>query len=112
MRLDLTRLVRPAIGAAAVALVLATGLASANQEPEVHMHNNAYQPEALTISAGTAVRFVNDDGDIHTASQVGGGFESGLLFSKDSWTYTFNDPGTYQFVCLPHPYMHGTIVVQ
>ena len=42
------------------------------------------------------MRFVNDDGDIHTASQVGGGFESGLLFSHDAWTYRFDQPGTYE----------------
>lgn len=102
----------PAIGAACAALVLATGLASADQQIEIRMRNNTYQPDALTVPAGTAVRWVNDDADIHTISQVGGGFESGLLFTRDGWSYTFNDPGTYEFYCLPHPYMHGTITVQ
>jgi plastocyanin len=106
------RLARPAIGAACAALVLATGLASADQQLEIHMRNNAYTPESLTIPAGTTVRWVNDDGDVHTVSQGGGSLESGLLFSHDGWNYTFNDPGTYEYYCLPHPYMRGTITVE
>jgi plastocyanin len=31
------------------------------------------------------------------------------LPSKNS--VTFNQPGTYQFTCLIHPFMHGTVVV-
>jgi plastocyanin len=106
------RFARPAFGAACAAVLLASGLASADQQPEIHMRNNLYLPDSLTISAGTTVRWVNDDADVHTISQVGGGFESGLLFARDAWTYTFNDPGTYEFYCLPHPYMRGTITVE
>lgn len=106
------RLARPAFGAACAALVLATGLASADQQSEIRVRNNTYLPESLTVPVGTAVRWVNDDADVHTISQTGGGFESGLLFARDAWTYTFNDPGTYDFFCLPHSYMRGTITVQ
>jgi plastocyanin len=106
------KLARPAIGIACAALFLASGLASANQQIEIRMRNNVYLPDTLTVAPGTAVRWVNDDADVHTISQVGGGIESGLLFGRDAWTYTFNDPGTYQYYCLPHPYMVGTIIVQ
>ena len=92
--------------------MLAAGLASASQQPEVRMRNNLYLPDALTVPVGTTVRFVNEDGDIHTVSQVGGGFESGLMFGRDAWTHTFNDPGTYEYFCLPHPFMRGTVTVQ
>jgi plastocyanin len=105
-------LVGPTIGAACAVLVLGSSFASADQQIEVRMRNNLYLPDTLTIAAGTAVRWVNDDADVHTISQAGGGFESGLLFARDAWTYTFNDPGTYEFYCLPHPYMRGTITVQ
>ena len=108
----IARFARPALGGACAALLLATGISSADQQPEIHMRNNAYTPDSITIPAGTTIRFVNDDGDIHTASQTGGGFDSGLLFTHDAWTYTFDSPGTYEYVCLPHPYMHGTITVE
>src|SRR3954467_2559191 len=52
----IARLARPSIAAASLALVLASGLASAEQQLEIHMRNNSYQPEALTVPAGTTVR--------------------------------------------------------
>ena len=29
-----------------------------------------------------------------------------------SGTIKFTQPGTYQFICLIHPFMHGTVVVR
>ena len=101
-----------AVGAAACALALVASAATAVQQPEVAMVPNAYEPAILTVPAGTAVRFVNKDTDIHTASQRGGGFDSGLLFAGEAWTYVFNTPGTYEYFCLPHPWILGTVVVE
>jgi plastocyanin len=86
--------------------------ATAVQQPDVLMVNNTYEPAELTVSAGTSVRFVNEDADIHTVTARNGAFESGLMFQRDTWTYRFNNPGTYEYFCLPHPFMVGTIVVQ
>jgi plastocyanin len=97
----------------AIVLALALGATVvALQQPEVRAINYAYEPATLTVSAGTMVRFVNLDDDVHTISHRGGLFESGLLFKGDSWTYVFNTPGTYEYFCLPHPWMQGTIIVQ
>ncbi|MBX5489848.1 MAG: cupredoxin domain-containing protein [Chloroflexi bacterium] len=93
-------------------LALASPRATAADEAMVvRMVNNAYLPDTLTVSVGSTVRFVNDDPEIHTATQTGG-FDSGLIFPGESWQYTFTAPGEYQYVCLPHPFMVGTIVVQ
>ncbi len=86
--------------------------AAAQDTVQIEMVNNSYEPSTLTVPVGTRVRFVNHDSEIHTVSQRGGGFESGLLFQGDSWTYVFNTPGTYEYFCLPHPFMVGTIIVE
>ena len=101
-----------AFAAAAWAIFLGASAVGAIQQPEVRALSASYEPATLTVPAGTAVRFVNVDNDIHTFSQRGGGFESGLLFRGDTWTYVFNNPGVYEYFCLPHPWMAGTIVVQ
>lgn len=103
-----------ALLAAGIVLMLAgSSLSAAAQDVvQVEMVNNSYEPATLTVPAGTRVRFVNRDSDIHTVSQRGGGFESGLLFQGDTWTYVFNTPGTYEYFCLPHPFMVGTIIVE
>src|SRR5215210_6091782 len=105
------RWLRPAaVTAGAMALVAA--VASAQEPIEVRMQNNLYSPAELSVPAGTSVRFVNLDTDIHTVSQRGGGIESGLLFQRDVWSYTFDTPGTYEYFCLPHPFMVGKITVE
>ena len=97
--------------ALAVALLLGASVVAA-QQPEVHAKDNAYLPETLTVSPGTTVRFVNDDADIHTFTARDGTFDSNLLFQGQVWQYVFNNPGTYEYFCLPHPWMVGTITVQ
>jgi plastocyanin len=34
------------------------------------------------------------------------------MFQGQNWTYVFNSPGTYDYYCLPHPWMLGKIVVE
>jgi len=103
---------RPLVAGACL-LVLGAGAASAYQnQAEVHALNQAYVPASLAVPAGTTVRFINDDAEIHTVTQRGGGFDSGLLFAGNSWTFVFNEPGTYEYFCLPHPWLSGTIVVE
>ncbi len=77
----------------------------------VHIHNFAFSPARVTISAGQRVRFVNDDGDAHTVSSSTHTFDSGGLDTGDHWTHAFAKAGRYAYFCALHPYMHGTIVV-
>lgn len=95
----------------AVLFLDATG-ATAAQGRDVHTVNQAYQPDQITVAPGTAVNFYNDDADIHTITAKDGSFDSGLMFQGGNWTYVFNSPGTYEYYCLPHPWMLGTVTVQ
>jgi plastocyanin len=93
-------------------LLLATSGATAFQAANVHTVGQVYQPDDLTVAAGTAVNFYNDDSDIHTITAKNGSFDSGLMFQGGNWTYVFNSPGTYEYYCLPHPWMLGKVTVQ
>jgi plastocyanin len=108
----LLRWARPLLAAGCAAVLLGSSPGAAQDAIEVRMRNNLYEPAQLTVPAGTSVRFVNLDADIHTVSDRGGAFESGLMFNRDAWTYVFNNPGTYEYFCLPHPFMVATITVQ
>jgi plastocyanin len=105
------RWARPA-AVAVGAMALFAAVATAQEPVEIRMQNNLYNPAEFTVTTGTSVRFVNLDTDIHTVSQRGGGFESGLMFQRDAWSYTFDTPGTYEFFCLPHPFMVGKVTVE
>jgi plastocyanin len=39
-------------------------------------------------------------------------FRSGALDTKETFSFKFNDPGTYHFTCSIHPRLVGRIVVQ
>ena len=77
----------------------------------MHTKDFAYAPPDLTIPAGTTVTFVNDDEPAHTVTAVDKSFDSGNMDKGAKWTYTFNKPGTYQYICTYHPFMKAKIVV-
>lgn len=71
-----------------------------------------YQPTPLTIPAGTRVVFSNTSRVTHTATENGGGFDSGEIRPGESAAITLRKPGTYVFHCEIHPFMHGKIIVR
>jgi amicyanin len=71
----------------------------------------AFAPATLTIAAGDTVTWTNEDAMIHTATSVNGAFDSGDLEEGESYSLTFTTPGTYDYLCTPHPTMTGRIVV-
>ena len=72
----------------------------------------AFSPATLTITAGDTVTWTNEDQIEHTATSTTGAFDSDLLGQGESYSFTFMTPGTYAYLCTPHPTMTGQIVVQ
>lgn len=72
-----------------------------------------YSVNVLTIKAGTTVTWTNDDpGMLHTVTSVDGSFDSGFLNEGDSWSFTFDEPGEFEYFCAPHPWMRAKVVVE
>lgn len=71
----------------------------------------SYQPETLTVPAGTEVTWINRDIVRHTVTSDEGLFDSGDIESGESFNHTFGEPGTYRYHCTRHLIMHGTIIV-
>ncbi len=117
-----------------IASVIVAG--SAQQGPsgevaaEIEMNNQLrFDPVAVAISAGQAVRWRNGSALIHTVTadpskamqaanvQLPAGvdaFDSGDIAPGESFTWTFTEPGEYRYVCIPHEgvAMVGTIMVR
>lgn len=75
----------------------------------------AYSPASITVSVGDTVTWVFDDnGMAHDVSGLGDakGKLRSPLKKSGTYTYTFTEPGTYDYTCTPHPEMRGTVVVQ
>jgi plastocyanin len=100
------------------ALLAMAGGASAQQvatgAAEIDIKNFAFQPTTLTIAAGTAVTWVNQDEEPHNIVDLAKPhvFRSPGIDGGEKYTFVFDKPGTYEYVCSVHPHMHGTIVVK
>lgn len=66
----------------------------------------------LTVKAGTTVTWLNEDAQAHTVTDVGGAFDSGLLGKGDTWSYTFDAVGEFEYFCTPHPWMRAKVIVE
>lgn len=78
---------------------------------EVQIANYAFAPEDLTITVGDTVTWTNEDSVMHTATSLDGAFDSGMLDFGQSFSWTFTQVGTYDYLCTPHPMMTGRITV-
>jgi plastocyanin len=84
--------------------------------PVVAVVNYRFYPSTVTVSKGTTVTWVNMDFVQHTVTAGSeqaptGLFDSHELYHMQSFSYTFDTPGTYNYYCDVHPYMVGTVVV-
>lgn len=91
--------------------------AAASDEPAatITVSDMSYSEAEVTVHVGDTVEWVFDDGGIpHDVAGEGaleGELQSDLL-TEGSYSYTFDEAGTYTYHCTPHPMMIGTIVVE
>jgi amicyanin len=114
-------MMRSAIVAAVIGAVVGSGLAGgvlvarAQTSPAaaVSIDNFTFNPQTLTIKAGTTVTWTNKDDIPHGIAATGNAFKrSNAMDTDDAYSFTFTTPGTYQYFCYIHPHMTGTIVVE
>jgi plastocyanin len=75
----------------------------------------SYLPSRTRVKQGTQVTFTNVGDLPHTASATAGmegKWDTGTLAKGESKTITFDQLGSYYYVCTPHPWMYGQIIVE
>ena len=122
---------KAADAAAAKAAAEAEAAAMAAAGPETHIvetamgsgapgcetSNACYLPEDITINAGDTVKWDNVDTAAHTvtggspADGPSGAFDSSLLMAGMPYSFTFDDAGYYDYFCMVHPWMVGSVTV-
>lgn len=95
-----------------VGSVLADDKPVTGAEVKIAILNYKFDPEVLTVAAGTTVTWVNQDETVHSVVSSDKRFTgSGGLDKGDDYSYTFTTPGSYEYFCSLHPFMKGQIVV-
>jgi plastocyanin len=77
----------------------------------ITIQNFAFDPATITIPVGTKVKWTNKDAAPHTATSDTGAFDSKNLTTGQSFSFTFNQAGSFAYHCSVHPRMVATIVV-
>lgn len=89
-----------------------------NQPPvatqTVQISNFSFQPATIRIKAGTTVTWIQNDSATHTVTSTNpaGLFDSGNLTQGRQFTFTFSNPGTYEYHCSIHSSMTGKVIVE
>jgi amicyanin len=76
----------------------------------------AFNPGTIIVPPGTTVTWTNTGAQPHSATSTVSEtnpvtFDSGILNTGQSYSFTFDTPGTYDYFCVPHPFMRGKVVV-
>lgn len=88
---------------------------------EVEVDDNEFLPADTTIQAGEVARWTVIGSNTHTvtsgeasASDAGALFDSGNVTTDDTFCVMFDNPGTYDYHCIPHAAggMVGTVNVE
>lgn len=73
----------------------------------------SFEPDEVTAGVGDLVEWTNEGEVKHTVTADDDLFDSGELEPEESFAFTFDDPGTYEYRCSLHPdEMRGTVTVE
>jgi len=89
-----------------VTVVMAQGAASNTQ-----CGDKCFVPNTVTVAIGGKVTWKNVDSAAHTATAVDGSFDTSLVNAGASASNTFKTAGSYQYMCILHPWSKGTVIV-
>jgi len=76
----------------------------------VTIKNFSFSPATLTVTKGSTVTWINQDNVEHQIKLQG--FESAPLAQGAAFSHTFDQTGTYDYICAIHTAMTGTIIVK
>ena len=77
----------------------------------VRIADFAFAPDSRDVKVGDSVKWTNQGGATHTVTADDGAFDSGNLAGGKSFSFTFDQAGTFAYHCKIHQRMTGTVVV-
>lgn len=84
------------------------GEAMAGGESAVSIIDSGFGPEEIVVSAGTTVVWTQKGSLPHTVTSDDDLFDSDSLSKGDTFSFTFEEPGTYPYYCKFHGGPGGT----
>src|ERR671932_176884 len=95
----------------AVLMFVPSAGAQQDQGTMVSIENFAFDPPNISVAPGTTVTWVNNDSVPHTTTANDETWDSETLQPGESFSFTFDTPGTFPYFCEIHPFMMGNVTV-
>jgi plastocyanin len=99
-------------GKNALALMDSNLESGGSQAAEVKIDNFAFNPDSVTVAAGTQVTWINRDDIPHTVVSTKKAFASPVLDTGEKFTHRFEAAGEYPYYCSVHPHMTGKLTAR
>jgi plastocyanin len=95
------------------AMALVANVAAAAPDQSVSIDAFAFSPAELTVPVGSSVTWTNAQAGVpHTVTSTDvTTFDSGILATNNTFSFTFTQAGDFAYECEIHPSMHGTVHV-
>jgi plastocyanin len=74
-----------------------------------------FEPAEVTVKVGTTVTWVNVGPTDHTTTAYIDGdkyWDSAIMSEGDTYSFTVEEPGTFEYLCALHPSMTATLIVE
>lgn len=84
---------------------------AAAKDATVTMADTAFAPASVSVTPGSTITWTNEDTLPHTVSFGDGGPESEVIEPGGTFAATFEEAGSYAYVCTLHPGMAGVVEV-
>jgi nitrite reductase (NO-forming) len=88
----------------------------------IRIIGNSYDPKVVSVAKGTTIKWINEDVFTYMEGEFSGihnvlvktgpeRFYSPMLAHAESFSHKVTETGEYTYMCTPHPYMEGKIIV-
>jgi len=80
--------------------------------------DGCFIPNIATVTIGGTVTWENGDTAAHTSTAgsategPSGVWDSSLIMAGSSFSHTFDEAGSFDYFCMVHPWMVGTVIVE
>lgn len=80
----------------------------------VQIRDFDFSPATVCLTPGGTVTWVNAGAEIHTSTSSADprAWDSGFLSNGQQFSHTFEAAGSFEYHCLPHPFMTGVVTVR
>ena len=108
---------KAAAEAAAAPKTVIVDIPTGTSVPGCETTDACFSPAMVSINAGDTVEWANEPTAAHTvtggspATGPSGVFDSSLLMAGASYAFTFDEAGSYDYFCMVHPWMVGSVSV-